>query len=87
MKSSPSKKIIKQCIRNFKGFGNLNKKKPTGIPVTVTTQTNIDMVIQIIGDNNSVSLRHLSQPMGISYSSTRKLVLKKLKFRPYKVQV
>ena len=87
MKSSPSKKIIQRCIRNFTSFGNLNKNKPTGRPVTVTTQTNIDMATQIIGDNNSVSLRHLSQQMGISYSSTQTLVKKKLKFRPYKVQV
>ena len=55
--------------------------------MTVTTQTNVDMTIQIIGDNNSMCLRHLTQQMGTSYSSTQKLVKKKLKIRPNKVQV
>ena len=86
MKSSPSKKITERCIRNFTSFGNFNKKKPTGRPVTVTTQTNIDMATLIIGNNNSARLRHLSHQMGISYSATQTLVKNKLKFRPYKVQ-
>ena len=61
--------------------------KPTWRPVTVTTETNIDMATQIIGANISVSLRRLSQQLGINYSSTQTLVKKKLKFLPYKVQV
>ena len=79
MKSSPSKKIMQRCIRIFTSFGNLNKKKLTGRPVTVTTQTNIDMVNQIIGGKKSVSLRYLSQKMEVSYSSTQTLVKKKRK--------
>ena len=55
MKSFPSKKIIQRCIKNFTSFGNLNKNKPTGRPVTVTIQTNIEMATQIIGDSSSVS--------------------------------
>ena len=86
-KSTPCKKIIQQCIRYFTGFGNLNKKKPTRRPVTFATQTNIDCTSQMIEDNNSMSLEHLSQQIGISYSSTQTLVKKKLKFRPYQVQV
>ena len=77
--------FIQWYIRNFTSFGNFNKNKPTWRPVTVTTQTNIDKATQIIRDNNSVSLKHLFQQMGFSY--TQLVVKQKLKFRPYKFQV
>ena len=73
-------KTTQRCIRNFTSFGSLNRNKLTGRPLTFTTQTNIDIAAQIIGDNNSVSMRHLSQQMGFRYSSTQTLVKKKLKF-------
>ena len=57
MKTSTSKKFIQRCIKNVTSFASLNKKKLTGRPVTVNTQTNNDVATQIIGDNNSVSLR------------------------------
>ena len=70
-KLSSSASEISQVLETW------TKKKPTGRPKTA----------RIIRDNNCVSLKHLFQQKGIRYSSTQTRVKKKLKFRPYKVEV
>ena len=85
-KTSPSKKVVLRCAKKISNSGNIRQKKP-GRPVSVTNQMNIEKVNTVIQDTNTVSLRHLSQQVGISYSSTQNIVKKKLQLHAYKVQV
>ena len=67
VKTSPSKKIVLRCLKNFSSSGNLDKKKSKGRSVSVTTASNLEKAKQIIEEKRNVSLRHLSQQLGTSY--------------------
>ena len=87
MKTSPSKKIVLRCLKNFSSFGNLDKKKSKIRLVRVTTASNLEKAKQIIEEKINVSLRFLSQQLGTSYGSAHTIVKKKLFMHPYKIQI
>lgn len=87
VKTSPSKKIVLRCLKNFSSSGNLDKKKSKGRSVSVTTASNLEKAKQIIEEKRNVSLRHLSQQLGTSYGSAHTIVKKKLFLHPYKIQI
>lgn len=87
LRMSPSKKVIKRCVKNFSESGNLNKKKPSGRPVSATNENKVANAQQIVEENQQISLKRLSQQLDISLKSAHTILRKKLFMYPYKVQI
>ena len=87
LRTSPSKRVIKRCVKNFTESGNINKKKPSGRPVSATHENNVAIAHEIIEESPQISVRHLSQQLDISSTSTHTILRKKLLMFPYKIQI
>jgi len=83
VKTSPSKKTVLRCLKNFSSSGNLDKKKSKGRSV----HRILKKAKQIIEKKRNVSLRHLSQQLGTSFAFAHTIVKKKLFLHPYKIQI
>ena len=79
--------MITRCVKNFSESGNLDKKKSKGRPVTATDENNVATAKQIIKGNRHISLKLLSQQLGISLKSAHTILKKKLSMHPYKMQI
>ena len=85
--AAPSRKIIQRCLKNFYETGSVHIRKNPGPSLTVRTSSNIEKVKDIATAFPQKSLRRISQEVGISVSSTYKIMKKNLSLIPYKIRV
>lgn len=85
----PNNSTIQDSVKKFREHGtvqNLHKGR-AGRPSTSTGPDNIERVRELILDNPTISLRRASQVLDISQASVYRIIKKKLKLYPYKIQV
>lgn len=83
---APSRKVILRCAQNFRKTGSIHLKKKGSIRSTRTPQ-NIEKVQEVMERSPHKSIRRLSQEVGVSTSSTYRMLTLDLKLYPYKMQV
>ena len=85
-KDVPSRDVIMRAVKNFRETGCVKKLRKGGQRFA-RTPGNIEAVRENIDSNPSNSLRKLSQEVGMSFGTTRRILRYDLSMFPYKIQV
>lgn len=83
----PDRNTILRWIHNVNTMGSLMKKKPPGPARTVRTPETVERVRVATLASPKRSLRKRAANLGISPSTVRNILIKDLKFHPYKLSV
>ena len=85
----PHRNTIKNLVEKFRDSGSVtnNNKGHSGPPSTATTPAHVQDVRAHLEQSPRKSTRRLSQEVGISRTSVRRIIHRDLKLFPYKVQV
>lgn len=83
----PDRNTILRWIENVNTTGSLLKRKPPGRERTVRTPENVERVRVATLQSPNRSLRKRASNMHMSASTLRRILIKDLKFHPYKLAV
>ena len=79
------KSTVYDAVKRFQELGNSQDRPRSGRPTTATTPENVNKVRCRIRRNSEQSMRKMASELGISESSVRNIVKRKLRLRSYKV--
>ena len=83
-KDIPHRRQFSRVIDRFKSHNSTHNSKPTGRPVSVTTEELIENVRQLVSNDDSLSIAEISIEVEASQTSVWKILRKHLKLYPYK---
>lgn len=86
-REAPDRRTILRIAETFKAQGSVAEKRRTGRGCTALTPQKIREVANKVAKSPNVSVRRLAHEVGISFSSTRRVLKKRLKLHPYKMPV
>ena len=85
--TSPSKKRIKVLVLKFKETGTTEDKPICGRPRNIPTDASVQRVAASVADNPKTSIRERCFQLGMTRSSLRNILVKDLKYHPYKIKI
>ena len=85
--TSPSKKCIKALVLKFKETGTTEDKPRCSRPRNIRTDASIQRVAVSVAHNPKTSTRRRCSQLGMTRSSLRNVLVNKLKYHPYKIQI
>lgn len=77
--------VVRNTVQLFRETGNVDRKEGSGRP-TIRTEEVVENVQQLMHDEPTKSLRHLSQETGLSYGTCQRILKNNIKLFPYKMQ-
>lgn len=87
LKDGPPNQLIWAWVQKFRETGSVGNEPRPGPSTTVTTPENVELVRREILQNPRKSVRKIAASTGVKKTSVHKIIRKKLKFYPYKLQI
>lgn len=86
--TEPANRVIQYNVGKFHENGTVanRQKGNSGRPSTSTTSANVERVEELYTENPEMSIRRASYELGIPKSSVQRILRKKVKLYPYKIQ-
>ena len=86
-KQAPTRETILKLTEKFIAEGSVADRHRSGRPCAAVTPEKVSQVADVVKRAPQTSVRRIANEVGTSYSSTLRILKKKLKLRPYKIPV
>ncbi len=76
------RKVVQRCLARINATGSVKRKQGSGRPLSVSTEFNVQRVVNLVQDTKGQSTRSAAQEVGISQTSTWR-ILRRANLKPY----